>query len=72
MEILKRSGVSYVQVDSLHEHEVLLCDLQLPAKVSSPLFELEVEGNPTASAAINEDLKLLLEEGELCQEVVDL
>jgi len=36
--------------------------------VSSPLFELEVQGNPIASAAINE-LKLLLEEGELCQEV---
>jgi len=37
--------------------------------VSSPLFELEVEGNPIASAAINKELKLLLEEGELCQEV---
>jgi len=38
-------------------------------QVSSPLFELEMEGNPIASAAINEELKLLLEEGELCQEV---
>ena len=41
------------------------------AKVSSPLFELEVQGNPNATAAINEELKLLLEEGELCQEVDD-
>ena len=40
--------------------------------MSSPLFELEVQGNPIASAAINEELKLLLEEGELCQEVDDL
>ena len=38
--------------------------------MSSPLFELEVQGNPIASAAINEELKLLLGEGELCQEVV--
>ena len=30
-----------------------------------------MEGNPIASAAINEELKLLLEEGELCQEVDD-
>ena len=39
--------------------------------MSSPLFELEVEGNPIASAAFNKELKLLLEEGELCQEVDD-
>ena len=28
-----------------------------------------MEGNPAASAAINNELKMLLEEGELCQEV---
>ena len=37
--------------------------------MSSPLFELEVEGNPIVSAAVNKELKLLLEEGELSQEV---
>ena len=40
--------------------------------MSSPLFELEVQGNPTASAAINNELKMLLQEGELCREVSDL
>ena len=28
-----------------------------------------MEGNPAASAAINNELKKLLQEGELCQEV---
>ena len=28
-----------------------------------------MEGNPAASASINNELKMLLEEGELCQEV---
>ena len=69
MEKLKRSGASYVQVDSFLHFQLLITFL---AKVSSPLFELEVQGNPTASAAINKELKMLLQEGELCREVSDL